>query len=139
MSNMIAVIIEGERYEKGIIKNLQMNLISQLGHTESRIISLPASSNIYMLWQKMKEDEFVDIIEVIRELSEESERQLEGFIRDDFSEVYMFFDLDAHQQNLKSGENPVSVVKQMLDFFSNETDNGKLYISYPMAEAICDF
>ena len=31
------------------------------------------------------------------------------------------------------------VVRKMLDFFNNETENGKLYISYPMVEALYDY
>lgn len=31
------------------------------------------------------------------------------------------------------------VIRQMLESFDNETDNGKLYISYPMVEALRDF
>ena len=31
------------------------------------------------------------------------------------------------------------VIKQMLESFDNETENGKLYISYPMVEALRDF
>lgn len=31
------------------------------------------------------------------------------------------------------------VINQMLESFDNETENGKLYISYPMVEALKDF
>ena len=50
----------------------------------------------------------------------------------------MFFDYDAHQTNLKK-ENDEDVVARMLESFDNETENGKLYISYPMVEALRDF
>lgn len=54
-----------------------------------------------MLWKKLKADEFdTDIIEVLRERNTEIRKQLTGLSRDDFSEVYLFFDYDVHQTNL---------------------------------------
>ena len=53
----------------------------------------------------------------------------------DFSEVYLFFDYDFQNKNLELSEIN-SQLTEMLDFFSDETDNGKLYINYPMIESI---
>lgn len=61
-----------------------------------------------------------------------------GLSREDFSEVYLFFDYDAHQTNLGKAVNE-DVIRQMLESFDNETENGKLYISYPMVEALRDY
>ena len=58
--------------------------------------------------------------------------------RDDFSEVYLLFDYDTHQTNL-GRKDDVDAVAQMLESFDNETENGKLYISYPMVEALRDY
>lgn len=92
-----------------------------------------------MLWKRLKEDDFdTDVIEVLRESSAEIRKQLDGLLRDDFSEVYLFFDYDAHQTNLAKTDDE-DIVHQMLDSFDNETENGKLYISYPMVEALRDF
>ena len=55
--------------------------------------------------------------------------------RSDVSEVYLFFDYDGH--NNKTQDYTDDVLKKMLEFFYDETDNGKLYISYPMIESIC--
>lgn len=60
-------------------------------HGNFKIITLPAGQNIYMLWKKLKEDDFdTDIIEVLREDYKELEEQLNGLSRDVFSEVYLF-------------------------------------------------
>lgn len=53
----------------------------------------------------------------------------------DFSEIFLFFDYDFHFKNMKL-ENWNEHLKTMLDFFNEETDNGKLYINYPMVESI---
>ena len=109
-----AFIVEGEAREPLIIDNISKVFFK---HANFKIITLPAGQNIYMLWKKL---------------------QLEGISRDDFSEVYLFFDYDGHQNNI-SEEDDADVLEQMLVSFDNETENGKLYISYPMVEALRDF
>ncbi len=129
-------IVEGEAREPLIIDNISKVFFA---HKNIKIITLPAGQNIYMLWKKLKEDNFdTDIIEVLREEHTEIAEQLIGLGRDDFSEVYLFFDYDGHQNNLSIHDDG-DVLEQMLQSFDNETENGKLYISYPMVEALRDF
>lgn len=131
-----AFIVEGEDREPRIINNILKIFFKQ---KKFKIITLPAEQNIYMLWKRLKEDDFeTDIIEVLREEHEALKKQLTGIGRDDFSEIYLFFDYDGHQNNLGAGDD-VNVLEQMLKCFDNETENGKLYISYPMVEALRDF
>lgn len=83
-----AFIVEGEAREPLIIDNISKVFFM---HANFKIITLPAGQNIYMLWKKLKADNFdTDIIEVLREEHEELKEQLEGINRDDFSEVYLF-------------------------------------------------
>ena len=57
-----AFIVEGEAREPQIIDNISKVFFS---HRNYEIITLPAGENIYMLWKKLKEDDFdTDIIEV---------------------------------------------------------------------------
>ncbi len=120
-------IVEGEAREPLIIANISKIFFA---HGNVKIITLPAGQNIYMLWKRLKEDEFdTDIIEVLREENEKIRSQLEGFDREDFSEVYLFFDYDGHQKNLSKYDEK-DALEQMLMSFDNETENGKLYISY---------
>ena len=131
-----AFIVEGEAREPQIIDTIPKVFFS---HGNFKIITLPAGENIYMLWKKLKADDFdTDIIEVLRESNDDISKQLDGLSRDDFSEVYLFFDYDMHQTNLGK-EDDADAVKQMLESFDNETVNGKLYISYPMVEALRDY
>lgn len=131
-----AFIVEGESREPLIIANVSKVFFM---HGNFKVIMLPAGKNIYMLWKKLKEDDFdTDIIEVLREDNEEISEQLKGMRREDFSEVYLFFDYDAHQKNLSETDDK-DVLDQMLESFNNETENGKLYISYPMVEALRDY
>ena len=129
-------IVEGEAREPQIIDSISKIFFSHGNYT---VITLPAGENIYMLWKQLKADDFdTDVIEVLRESNDEIKKQLTGLSRDDFSEVYLFFDYDAHQTNLGKTVNE-DVIHQMLESFDNETENGKLYISYPMVEALRDY
>lgn len=131
-----AFIVEGEVREPQIIDNISKIFFSHGNYT---VITLPAGENIYMLWKKLKEDDFdTDVIEVLRESNDKIKKQLRGLSRNDFSEIYLFFDYDAHQTNLGKAVTE-DIVYQMLESFDNETENGKLYISYPMVEALRDF
>ena len=53
----------------------------------------------------------------------------------DFGEIYLFFDYDFHDSHFTL-EEINQHLKEMLQIFDNETENGKLYISYPMIEAL---
>lgn len=129
-------IVEGEDREPQIISNISKVFFT---HGNYKIITLPAGRNIYMLWAQMKEDDFdTDIVEILKEDNSDIANQLKGLSRNDFSEVYLFFDYDVHHKNLSDSLND-DVVRQMLESFDNETENGKLYISYPMVEALRDF
>lgn len=131
-----AFIVEGEVREPQIIDNISKIFFA---HKNYKVITLPAGENIYMLWKQLKEDDFdTDVIEVLRESNAEVRKQLTGLSRDDFAEVYLFFDYDAHQTNLGKSVTE-DIIPQMLASFDNETENGKLYISYPMVEALRDF
>jgi hypothetical protein len=131
-----AFIVEGEVREPQIITNISKVFFL---HGNFKVITLPAGENIYMLWKKLKADDFeTDIIEVLRESNDDIREQLTGLSRNDFSEVYLFFDYDTHQTNM-SKDDDSDAVAQMLKSFDNETENGKLYISYPMVEALRDY
>lgn len=131
-----AFIVEGEVREPQVIDNISKIFFLHGNYT---VITLPAGENIYMLWKQLKEDDFdTDVIEILRESNAEIKKQLMGLSRNDFSEVYLFFDYDAHQTNLGKAVDE-DVIRQMLESFDNETENGKLYISYPMVEALRDY
>lgn len=138
--NRIAVIVEGESYEGKVINSVRKTFFLEHDWKASyTVIALPAAQNIYMLWNRVKDDEFVDLIEIVRDSSEDAKNKLKGLSRDDFSELYLFFDYDSQQTNLPKDVIPEEVLEKMLETFNNETELGKLYFSYPMAEAIRDF
>ncbi len=112
------------------------------GKYDVETIVLPADRNIYMLYNILKADDFEsDIIEVLRDNVEIAASVLNGITRQDVDEVFLFFDYDAHQNNLNKSYNinAEDALCELINFFDNETEYGKLYISYPMVEALYDF
>ena len=78
-----------------------------------------------------------DIVTVIkRKLESRNEKPISDELSiTDFSEVYLFFDYDFQNKNLELEELNAQL-NEMLELFSDETDNGKIYVSYPMIESI---
>ena len=130
-------VVEGANREMSIFENLG----SVFFNDKSDVIAIPVpvGMNIYMLYDIMKKDDFdTDIVEVLRENVEEAQEKLKGYTRDDFAEIYFFFDFDEHSNNLSNADN-IKVLEEMLTMLNNETELGKLYISYPMVEAVRDY
>ena len=92
-----------------------------------------------MLYDVMKKDDFeTDIVEILKEKVSKANDILADYTRDMFAEIYFFFDFDEHSNNLKKIDN-IDALKEMLTVLNNETELGKLYISYPMVEALRDY
>lgn len=124
-------VFEGEGREKQYFQSLERAFFSG---EESRIL-ISFQNDIYELYKQLSEDEDLDPFEVIRELNPTVKNQAEliELRRDQISQIYLFFDMEP-QDDLYSDEKLLS----MIDLFNNETENGKLFISYPMIEAIRD-
>lgn len=145
--NRIAFIVEGTKTEPELISKSLNNVYFLKNQID--LIILPAGINIYNLYLLIKDDNDLDIITLIKEQSKKIQSKkvkkfnqsidLSSLNQRDFSSIYLFFDYDAHQDNLPSSVDRHTVIKDMLETFNNETESGKLYLSYPMVEAIKDF
>lgn len=131
----IVLIYEGLKTEESLFQSINNHFF--LNKAEVSIITLPADGNIYMLWARLKEDDFeTDLISVLKEMNPEISEKLKGTNVNDFAEIYLFFDYDGHNNNVPKQLRGMDVLGEMLSTFNNETELGKLYISYPMVEAI---
>ncbi|MBQ3832959.1 MAG: hypothetical protein II815_07270 [Bacteroidales bacterium] len=129
--------MEGEKPEENTLARLQRAFPGELADLSEDLVEYVYSSHIYGLYNKLKEDDgFSDVIEVLKELYPEDE-DLQNTNREDISQVFLFFDIDIHKQPI---EESCDQLNELVQFFDNETENGKLFLSYPMAEAIniCD-
>lgn len=137
MSNRKKVIFiyEGVKAEEKLLNN--MNKIFFSSKTDISILNCPADGNIYMLWTRLKKDEFeTNVVDVLKEMSTIAKERLKDLRASDFSEIYLFFDYDGHNNNIPKEYLNKDILGEMLKTFNNETELGKLYVSYPMIEAI---
>lgn len=131
---MILFIFEGNKREPQLFSSMQ-KLFFPKGN-EAIICSF--GNNIYELYRKMQEMDGVgDVVSILREKSKDKEDNpfKDVVSSSDFSEIYLFFDYDFHNRNYTLEELNVRITS-MLSVFDNETENGKLYINYPMVESI---
>lgn len=94
-------------------------------------------NNIYNLYKEIKGfDGAGDLVSILADrYRNQEDNPFENRKRSDFSEIYLFFDYDFQNKNIPLKEINFQLNK-MLEFFSDETDNGKLYVNYPMIESI---
>lgn len=78
----------------------------------------------------ISDDRDLDTFTLLKEIPQNKE-VLKDFDRDDFAEIYLFFDYDGHSTLAND-----TYLEEMLDLFNEETETGKLLISYPMVESL---
>ncbi|MFK7982930.1 MAG: hypothetical protein AB8G86_23325 [Saprospiraceae bacterium] len=127
MPNNILFVFEGEKTEKQITDSLTKYFINDEDNT---IVRCVYCNDVYELHKTIAEDRDLDTFALLKEIPQ-NEQSLANYNRNDFAEIYLFFDYDGHD-NLADDKK----VKEILAFFNEETDAGKLYISYPMVEAL---
>jgi len=143
--NRIVFVVEGKIVEPKLLSEIAKSI----GIEASQIY--PYETNIYSLYRHYteykksfaNEADDVDLFSYILELENEKEKDEQNDIvnlsRREVSEIYLFFDLDGHHHSSRSEldfDQNMREVSEMINEFSNETCAGKLYISYPMVEAL---
>ncbi len=126
MSNNILFVFEGASTEVQIIENLQKHFIN-----ENVSVHCIYGGEIYQIFKKIQEDDDLDTFSLLKERSKENEDVLKNYNRGDFAEIYLFFDYDGHSIIADDAK-----IKELLAFFNEETEKGKLFISYPMVESL---
>ncbi len=127
MPDVVLLIFEGERTESKIFNTLETSYFS---NSQTTILRATYDAEIYQLWRKLAADEDLDIVEVVRKINVKNQKELAGISRKQVSQTFLFFDYDGHATNASDES-----IAKMLAHFNNETEHGKLYISYPMVEA----
>lgn len=130
---MILFVFEGDEREPRLYRTLERLYFPK--QNENIICSF--GNNIYDLYNELQEyDGDGDIVALMRErLAGRGDATLDGIRNSDISEIYLFFDYDFQNSQLTLDEINRRV-EEMLTLFDDETNNGKLYINYPMIESI---
>ena len=100
------------------------------------------NSNIYSLYTKLQGHDTlhgmleVNTVSVFKEiLLEKGDETLKNIREDEVSEIYLFFDYDF-QEKARTLEENNKRLSELLEYFTDETGRGKLYINYPMVESL---
>lgn len=119
-------IFEGEKQERkymnAFLKALSVNIDR---------VEIAFCTHIYALYKKLERDDGLDTFALLQEKCVELTSI--NYHTDDVARIYLFFDYDAHVPEANN-----ECIKQMLERFDNETEDGKLFLSYPMLEALVD-
>lgn len=130
---MILFIFEGASYEPPLYDGIKTLFFPR---SNDQVICSFCSS-IYTFYKRLKDDfdGFGDVVDVLKaELSKtDPGNELFKYKSADFESIYLFFDYDFYRGNLALKN---AQVKELLEYFNEETDNGRLFISYPMIESI---
>lgn len=117
-------IFEGKQTEPQIFHNLRKYFLNEKVNEQ---ISISYCNNIYHLAKEVKENEYLDFFELLKEKVD-----VDNYLtKDNIARIYLIFDYDGHADRDSSQK-----LLDMLNIFDNETEQGKLYISYPMSEAL---
>lgn len=124
-------IFEGTKSEDKYVEKLELNFLGA-----RHAIKCVYDAEIYQLYRAIKNDDGypIDLVSLLKERTVENAEILKDYTRDSFAYIYLFFDYDGHSTLADDDK-----ITEMLSFFSDETEEGKLYISYPMVEAIRHF
>lgn len=124
MSDKILFIFEGEKTEKTFCKLLKH-------YINNSILEVSFCGNIYDFYELLngEDGEYQEVIPLLKERT--GNENIKKYSRDDFGNVYLFFDYDSHSTSFD-----IDKISRLVNYFDNETEHGKLFISYPMIESL---
>lgn len=131
---MILFVFEGKQREPNLYQTIQTLYFPK--SNEQIICSF--GNNLYELYKELQKYEGDgNLVALLKEKFKDKDDNPFANVQrsSDFSEIYLFFDYDFHNRNLPL-EDLNREVDEMLKLFSDESNNGKLYINYPMVESI---
>lgn len=129
--NKILFVVEGQNDEVKYINRL-FNKCNKLQKYEI----VPYKTNLHNLADKLvvdgKIDSTLDLRLVLKEMEvDESEKSK---LSQDFSDIILVFDFEPQQDVPRFDK-----IRVLLQFFDKSTENGKLYINYPMMQSYRHF
>lgn len=139
---MILFVFEGADREPDIFRTLERLFFTHPSEEQEKIVIYKYGTSFHSLYNNLNK-KGMGLLEHLRDKAASNKNvklkeNYEDFLRyreKDFSEIFLFFDYDFHfkQMSLSQWNEHLET---LLSYFDNETENGKLYISYPMVESI---
>jgi hypothetical protein len=138
MSDTILLVFEGGKTEPDIFDNIKDVFTDKIDSNIIYVIIF--GTEIYKLWKEVKDDPYVDTFVILKEVCLKNDKsrndKLRYLSKDDISEIHLFFDFEGHSHPEMGMDNYIHLIREMLDIFKDENDQGRLWISYPMVEAL---
>ena len=133
--NKILFIYEGAVQEKKYCR-LLMNMLKSEFNKNIPKEFIAFKTNIYGLYDEMKNNYGLDIVELIKERASRigDKNTYNKLASGGFAQIYLIFDFDP-----QAPQYSINKIKEMLEYFNNETENGLLYVNYPMLESYKHF
>ncbi len=130
---MILFIFEGAKYEPPLYEGIKALFFPR----SSDQVLCSFCSSIYTFYKRLKDDfgGFGDVVDILKTEMEkiDPDNEIFNYRSSDFESIYIFFDYDFYRDNL---DRKNAQLLELLEYFNEETENGKLFISYPMIESI---
>ncbi len=132
MRSKILLVVEGKIEEPRFLGSLGKQSFGLMSLVDADYEVVSVGGSIYELYEAYKKGDYDDIVAYLRA---NNRINIEPGVlsKNAFAAVYLIFDFDPHYQKYSD-----EAIKEMLDLFDDETDLGKLYISYPMIESVYD-
>ncbi len=122
----ILMLVEGEKTDV----KLMTHLLDVYGLNKNHEI-VSYNTNIYVLYGQMfaeHKPEDYDLPQVLK--ARESDENKKSLFDQPFSDIILIFDFDPQDPNYSPNK-----IEEMVAYFRESSDMGKLYINYPMVEA----
>lgn len=130
-------IVEGH-HEKNELFKLIIEVFPELSITEENIHIF--GTNIYQLYQKIQEeygeewDAPSNDVDLPFVLNKYDSQRFESIGRKrNYKNIFLIFDYEAQDPNFS-----INKIQRLQKYFSDVTNNGQLYINYPMVESYFD-
>lgn len=122
----ILILVEGSGLEVDL-----MNIVFKEYKLNLNYKIYQYSTNIYELYERMfkgneNDLESLDLLGILREKDKKS-----SILNDVFSDIILIFDYEPQDNRFE-----IERINLLLEHFNESTENGKLYINYPMCESI---
>lgn len=138
MSEKVLFVLEGKAKEPAVLDAIWGFVFARYTAHKPPKVVYTYCTHIYRLFTELSADPDLDLLGLLKE--DDPDGILADSDGDTFSSVYLFFDYDGHV-NMPQKEggghwDGDDILAEMLDLFDQETERGKLFVSYPMVEAI---
>lgn len=133
---MILFIFEGQVEEPKIMATIKQLFLSRI--EEQLLCSF--GSDTYTLWKDIVEYQKsgyeIDVFNIVKaRLHSRGDYSLDKYYSHQIESIYLFFDYDPQNRTISS-DKLNQAIDYMVNTFSDSMNQGQIYISYPMIEAI---